>query len=377
MRDLAIERAEVFVVGPETERYAWAEGMSEQFMTNTVLRLTTRGGLEGVAGAAMCSSHCFDRSVAETLRYLLPEIMGRSPLEREALWYRLRTLNTPLVPQALSLVDIALWDLAAKAAGLPLWQLLGGARDRVPAYASTPLLADTAAYLDYVAEREAEGFRAVKFHCWCEPARDLPMVEAVRGRIGPERMALMLDVEQRYDRHQARAAARRLEPLAMTWFEAPTLDSDLEGYAELRRATSVPILPGGNTVLDLAQIRLGLALGAWSMARVDVTIAGGITPVRKIMGLAEAHNTSCELQCWGYTLTQAANLHLMQAYANCGWFEQPAPYEAFEHGALDVIRPDGQGMVRVPDGPGLGVRIDWPAIGRATILGYTIGPDGA
>ena len=215
MRDLVIERAEVFVVGPETERYAWAEGMSEQFMTNTVLRLVTRGGLEGIAGAAMCSSHCFDRSVAETLRYLLPEVMGRSPLEREALWYRLRTLNTPLVPQAHSLVDIALWDLAAKAADLPLWQMLGGARDRVPAYASTPLLADPAAYIDYVAERAAEGFRATKFHCWCEPSRDLPMVEAVRASIDPERMALMLDVEQRYDRHQARAAAQRLEPLAM------------------------------------------------------------------------------------------------------------------------------------------------------------------
>ena len=235
MRDLVIERAEVFVVGPETERYAWAEGMSEQFMTNTVLRLVTRGGLEGIAGAAMCSSHGFDRSVAETLRWLLPDVIGRSPLEREALWYRLRTLNTPLVPQAHSLVDIALWDLAAKAADLPLWQMLGGARDRVPAYASTPLLADPAAYIDYVAERAAEGFRATKFHCWCEPSRDLPMVEAVRASIDPERMALMLDVEQRYDRHQARAAAQRLEPLAMTWFEAPTLDSDLEGYAELRR----------------------------------------------------------------------------------------------------------------------------------------------
>jgi L-alanine-DL-glutamate epimerase-like enolase superfamily enzyme len=372
MRDLAVERAEVFVVGPETERYAWAEGMSEQFMANTVLRLTTRGGLEGVAGAAMCSSHGFDRSVAETLRYLLPEIIGRSPLEREALWYRLRTLNTPLVPQAHSLVDIALWDLAAKAADLPLWQLLGGARDQVPAYASTPMLADDAAYLDYVAEREAEGFRAVKFHCWCEPGRDLAMVEAIRARIGPERLALMLDVEQRYDRHQARAAARRLEPLAMTWFEAPTLDSDLDGYAELRRASAVPILPGGNTVLDLSQIRLGLAMGAWSMARVDVTIAGGITPARKIMALAEAHNTSCELQCWGYTLTQVANLHVMQAHANCGWFEQPAPYEAFEFGSLDVIRPDAQGMVRVPDGPGLGVRIDWPAVERATIASYTL-----
>src|SRR3954462_3859099 len=168
MDDLAIDRAEVWVAGPETERYAWAQEMGEQFMAQTILRLTTKDGLQGIAGGAMCSSHAFDRSVGETLRYLLPEVMGRSPLEREALWYRLRTLNTPLVPQAPSLVDIALWDLAAKAAGLPLWQMLGGARAEVPAYASTPMLADIAAYQDYVAERADEGYRAVKFHCWCE-----------------------------------------------------------------------------------------------------------------------------------------------------------------------------------------------------------------
>ena len=186
MRDLVIERAEVFVVGPETERYAWAEGMSEQFMANTVLRLTTRGGLEGVAGAAMCSSHGFDRSVAETLRYLLPEVIG--PLAAGA--------RGAVVPAAHA-------EHAAGAAGTvagrhracgispPRRQTCRSGRcwaaraSQVPAYASTPLLADAAAYVDYVAERAAEGFRAVKFHCWCEPSRDLPMVEAVRAAHRP------------------------------------------------------------------------------------------------------------------------------------------------------------------------------------------------
>jgi L-alanine-DL-glutamate epimerase-like enolase superfamily enzyme len=367
MRDLAIDRAEVWVVGPETERFAWALEMPDQYMCNTILKLTTKGGLEGVAGAVMCSSHAFDRSIAETLRYLLPEVTGRTALEREALWYRLRSLNTPLVPQAMSLVDIALWDMAAKVAGLPLYQLLGGARDRVPAYASTPLLADAQAYVDYCAARKEEGFTAVKFHCWCESSRDVPMVETVHRAMADDGLALMLDVEQRYTRDQALAAVKRLEPLALTWFEAPLLDTDLEGYAQLRRHTAVPIIPAGNTVLDLAGVGRGLAMGAWSAARVDVTIAGGITPARKIMALAEAHTTTCELQCWGYTLTQAANLHVMLAYANCRYFEQPAPYPAFEYGALDVIRPDARGDVRVPDAPGLGIGVDWPAVEAATI----------
>lgn len=365
-RELEIDRAEVFVVGPPTERYAWAEGMPPQFMCNTILKLTTRGGLEGIAGAVMCSSHAFDRSIAETLRWQLPDVMGRTTHEREAVWQALRSLNTPLVPQALSLIDIALWDMAGRLAGLPLHRLLGGARSHVPAYASTPLLADAAAYVDYCTARREEGFRAVKFHCWCELARDLPMVETVRAALGRS-LELMLDVEQRYDRDQAQAAVRRLEPLDLAWFEAPLLDTDLEGYRELRARSSVPIIPAGNTILDLAAVARGLALGAWSKARVDATVAGGITPTRKIMALAEAHNTTCELQCWGYTLTQAANLHLMLAFGNCGWFEQPAPYPAFEHGALDVIRPDAQGLVTVPDGPGLGIRPDWPAIRAATI----------
>jgi L-alanine-DL-glutamate epimerase-like enolase superfamily enzyme len=99
----------------------------------------------------MITGHGFDRSVGETLRYLLPDLMGQTPAEREVIWHRSRHLGTPLVPQAQSLIDIALWDMTANYAGLPLYQLLGGARHKVLSYASTPLLADNQAYIDYVA----------------------------------------------------------------------------------------------------------------------------------------------------------------------------------------------------------------------------------
>lgn len=371
MKDLSIERAEVFVVGPETPRYAWASDMTEQFMANTVLRLTTRGGLEGVAGAAMSTSRSFDHSVAETLRYLLPDIIGRSPMERESLWYRLRSLNTPLVPQAHSLIDIALWDLAAKAAGMPLWRFLGGARPKILSYASTPLLPSAEAYVDFVGELKTQGFKAVKFHCWCEIGRDLSMVRAVHERHG-DGLALMLDVEQRYGREDALTAGRALDEMGFAWFEAPLIDTDLLGYQDLRRRVGVPIIPAGNTILDLAMIEQAIRMGCWSAARVDATIAGGITPTRKVMGLAEASGMTVELQCWGYTLTQAANLHLMLAYGNCLYFEQPAPYPAFEYGSLDVIRTDREGFVHAPQGDGLGVRVDWDAVKRAELVSFAV-----
>ena len=106
--------------------------------------------------------------------------------------------------------------------------------------------------------------------------------------------------------------------------------------------------------------------------RVDATICGGITPLRKIMALAEAFGMDVEIQCWGYTLTQAANLHVMLGYGNCRYFEQPSPYPAFEYGAHDVLRTDRQGFVNAPRGPGLGIELDWPAIEKASILTYDV-----
>ena len=129
MQNHIIDRAEVFLVGPDVERYTWAEGMTDQYMVNIILRLTARSGLQGLAGAAMITPHGFDRSVGEALRAVLPDLIGKSPAYREALWRSMRNFGTPMVPQAHSLIDIALWDMAARHAGLPLYQLLGGARD--------------------------------------------------------------------------------------------------------------------------------------------------------------------------------------------------------------------------------------------------------
>jgi L-alanine-DL-glutamate epimerase-like enolase superfamily enzyme len=372
MTDNRIERAEVFVVAPDVERYTWAEGMTDQYMVNVILRLTAASGLQGVAGAAMITSHAFDRSAGEALRTVLPDVVGQDPAEREALWHRMRNLGTPMVPQAHSLVDIALWDMTARQAHLPLYKLLGGAREKILSYASTPLLPDNQAYVDYVGERHAEGFKAVKFHCWCVPGRDLPMCEAVHRHFEGKDLALMLDAEQRYDVQGAIHVARRLGELSFRWFEAPLVDTDIDGYREIKRSSTVPVIAAGNTWLDLQMLAHAIKLDCWSSLRVDATICGGITPIRKIMALAEAHGMNVEIQCWGYTLTQAANLHVMLAYKNCTYFEQPVPYPAFEYGAGDVIRTDKEGFVHAPPGDGLGIGLDWKAIEAASILKFEI-----
>ena len=167
-------------------------------------------------------------------------------------------------------------------------------------------------------------------------------------------------------------AARALEALDFEWLEAPFWDTDLEGYRELNRRTDLRIIPAGNWILAPQLLDHALRTGCWSSARFDVTVAGGFTQSNKLMGVAAAHGAKVEVQCWGYTLTHAANLHLILANENAGYFEQPVEYGPYEFGAIDVIRTDAQGYVHAPDGPGLGVRMDWEAIEAASFLTYEV-----
>jgi L-alanine-DL-glutamate epimerase-like enolase superfamily enzyme len=370
MKDLEIDRVQVYVVGPETERFTWASNHTAQYVTNNIIRITTRGGLEGVAGAMFVTEFGFTTAVAETVRRMLPLLIGANPLDREKLWYRLQPIDLPMAPQAQSIIDIALWDLVAKHAGLPLYRMLGGPRSKIMSYASTPLLPSPAAYVEFTGQMIDLGFRAIKFHCYCEYERDMELVRAVHAKYGDSDIRFMLDVEQRYTREQALKAAQELEELGYVWFEAPLPDFDIEGYRELRRRVNIAVLPNGNWILDLRLLEHLIKAECWTHIRVDATVAGGVTPMQKIMALAEAHGMNVEIQSWGYTLTQAGNLHVMLAHRNCEYFEQPVPYGPFEYGSLDVIRTDKDGYVHATEEPGLGIRTDWAAMEKSAILVY-------
>jgi L-alanine-DL-glutamate epimerase-like enolase superfamily enzyme len=365
--DFAIDRVEVITIGPPVERLTWAQDQDGQYMTGILVRVTTAGGLEGLAAAASYSAHGWDLSVAETLRLMIRDLIGLDAREREKIWLAMQSRTLPRAPQAQSLIDVALWDIAGKAAGQPLYKLLGGARESIAAYASTPLLASPQAYVDFVAALRERGFGAIKFHCWCEPTQDLAMVEAVQRAHGGKGLALMLDVEQRYDFDQARRVGHVLGDYDYAWFEAPMDDYDLEAYRRLTAQLRVPVIPAGNSIIDHRLVAFALTRGCWDKVRIDVMVSGGITGALKIVHLAQCHGVSVELQCWGYALHQAANLHLMLAQPNCGYFEYPTHSEIFDYGVAQGIRLRPDGHVAAPPGAGLGIELDMPAIERAAI----------
>ena len=367
MTDPTIDRIRVYAFASPRHLHPWDGEMAGGATTITFLRLTASDGSEGASAAMSGNPHRHDCIIAETIRTMMPAIRGMSPLACEANWRRLHEQGWPQTLKAMAAVDVALWDLAGKIAGLPLYRVLGGARDRVLSYASIPVFADIPAYFDYIADLQAQGFRAVKLHCWCDAARDLPMVRAVAERFADSGLRFMLDVEQRYSRSEALTVARELERLGFVWFEAPLPDTDFEGYADLRRRVGVPILPAGHAINDPSVLRHAAAMGCWSSFRVDAKHMGGITPLRKAMALGEAHGMNVEVLAWGHSLVQAANLHVILAYANCDYFEQSVPYDDFEHCMHDVIRTAPDGYVHAPEGPGLGLRVDWEAVEAGSI----------
>ena len=370
---MKIIRVEVRSVAPPVDRFSWSDDLPDQYSTNTIVRIYTDEGVEGVAGVWNATSFDFERYTAESIRHLAPLLLGKDPLLRESIWHEIRPRVFPLPPQSLAAIDVALWDLAGKAAGLPLYQLLGGTRDRIPAYASTPLFKDVDSYLNNTEELIARGFKAIKFHTWCIPELDLELARAVRQKYPGNDVAFMLDAENNYDRDGALRVARELEAMGFTWFEAPLHDSDLDGYKELTSRVKIPIIPSGNWFQDLHTFAAALHAQAWGRARTDVAMMGGITQASKAVALTVAAGMKCEIMSWGYSLVSAANLHLMLACDNCSYFEQSVPYEPYEYGMKDVIRPRADGFVCAPSAPGLGLEVDWAAMEAATILSFVAG----
>jgi len=373
---LKIDKIEVFVVAGPDAKYKTSSHYSDLIITNTIVKIRTSDGYEGFGAAISWTEEGIDKSLAESIRHLMPFLIGKSALQREEIYALMASRCVQMTPQAQSPIDIALWDLVSKYAKMPLYQLLGGARNKILSYASTPFLPSIEDYIEHVQELKEQGYKIIKFHTWCIFEKDMALVKAIHDTFKGSDLKFMIDVETAYTREEALKAARILEKYNYLWFEAPLPDTDLEGYKELRSRVDIPIIAAGNTLLHLNQIEQGIQNGCWSSARVDATLAGGITQTKKIMGIAEANSMTVELQSWGYTLSQAANLHLMLACNNSKYFEQAVPVEPLEFGALTTIRTDQDGYVHAPEGNGLGIEMDWPLIENSTVHKLTLDTTG-
>lgn len=367
-----IVRLRAYAVVPESTapiRYTAQE--EPERMAHELLRVTLADGSEGVAGTLSGWMGAPPGRLLGPLAALAEHAVGADVARREALTSALLAEREPGgLPEAESLLDIAMWDAWGRHLGVPLWRLLGGFRERIPAYASTAAFLSIEEYLDETRRAQALGYRAVKFHMNCDPAFDLAMVETVAAAHAGDGLRFMVDLEQRYGFDDALRLGRVLAELPFDWMEAPLPDGDLDAYAELNRAVGIDVLPAGNTLVGLETWGEGLRRGAWSRLRADAGNGGGITSLVRGMALARARGMTTEVQAFGYPASQAANLHVMLGVPGCSWFEHPVPAPDFEYGVLNPIALDPEGRVAAPDGPGLGLVMDWDRIEADAIASF-------
>jgi L-alanine-DL-glutamate epimerase-like enolase superfamily enzyme len=330
-----------------------------------LLAITTDQGLTGHAflGSAFFPA---DSDGASLIRVLKPLLMGHNALDRErlnqAMWKRVRTTTV----RAIGAVDIALWDLAGQAAGLPIHQLLGTCRQQVPAYISSAVLPSAQAYVDEALHYRAQNLAAYKIHppqAWRE---DIRVCEAVRQAVGDDYL-LMLDATWAYDYPAALRVGQAIQDLGYYWYEDPLADADIYNYVELRKKLHIPIMATEYPAGGLDSFTPWIRERATDFLRGDVAVKGGITTMMKVAHLAEAFHLNFEVHHGGNSLNNVANLHVIMAIPNTEFFEILLPSASQKYGLVQDIEVDAHGMVHAPIGPGLGAQIDFELIARKQV----------
>jgi L-alanine-DL-glutamate epimerase-like enolase superfamily enzyme len=345
------------------------------------------GSLRGGAGEMECvvyTMHAEDGASASMLGFagrsakgaaataaasLRPFFVGRNALDREAAWHDWRRADRwwhHLPGYAYGPADCCLWLLGAQDAGQPLWRYIGGARDRVPVYASSLVLEDAAAYADEARAVKAAGLRGYKIH---PPGRslaeDIAIHRTVRDAVG-DGFPLMSDPVQPYSFDEALRLGRALEALGYLWLEEPLPDEAAGALAELTRTLDIPVI--GGEVLAKRPYALAdyCARRVVDGVRADVSWSGGVTGSLKTAHLAEAFHMSCEIHTAIFHPLEMMNLHVCGAIRNSAWFEVLWPMDRFAfalRGGLPIV----DGMAILPETPGLGAELDWDIIEDATL----------
>jgi L-alanine-DL-glutamate epimerase-like enolase superfamily enzyme len=319
-----------------------------------LVRIETDAGVTGWGEAFGHRIFPATRAAIDTL--LGPMCVGRDPTAIAALTGDLeRALhgvgrNGPAI-YALAGIDIALWDIAGKLAGLPLYRLLGGSPRRdLPAYASLLRYGEATAVARYTEQALVRGYRAVKIH-----EITVEVIEAARDAAGPA-VPLMVDANCPWTVDEALAMARRLVPLDLHWLEEPVWPpEDLRGLADVRARGGVPIAAGENYG-SVWEFRRAFEAGALSYAQPSVTKIGGVSALQRVISLAESVGVPVVPHSAYFGPGLLASIHCVAA------MPREAPVERFycdfaENPLGDAIHPVG-GRLAVPQGPGLGVDPD-------------------
>ncbi|HUT92986.1 MAG TPA: mandelate racemase/muconate lactonizing enzyme family protein [Thermoguttaceae bacterium] len=354
-----------------TPEGGWSDELEQEDCVHTLVAVVTDEGPVGL-GSVFTS----DDLVRAALALLEPLYRGENALEPERVSEKLHqntfwTGRGGSVTHAISGIDIALWDLLGKATGQPVGRLLGGRyRDRVKPYASL-LMQEPGPLADHLLRIKEQGFRAFKIG-WGPFGRrsgalDEAIVKAAREAVGAESL-LMVDAgaSDAFWQHGYKWALRTAPMLAaydVAWFEEPLKPDALEDYVELRRRAPVPIA-AGEGLTRRQSFQPWLQAGALDIVQPDVTKVGGISEERRIGWMAQENGVRFIPHGWNTAVGLAADLQLASAFPDTDLVEYIAGSAYVDEIAAGGWQLDGDGMLPIPETPGLGLELDMDAVAR-------------
>lgn len=359
-------------------------GYSQQYYSKRSAHLVEVETDAGITGWGECfgpgNVALANKAIVEQV--IQPLVLGMDPMDRDVIWHKVYNLTRdhgqkgmPL--QALSGVDIAMWDIAGKVAGLPISKLIGGVhRESVGVYGYGMMLRPepvgelAARFVDEAAAIRDMGFKATKMKLGLGPREDVVLAGAVRKGVGDD-FDFMADANHAYTTHDAFYVGRGLDELNAYWFEEPIAPEDLAGYAELRAGLKTNIA-GGEAEFNRWGWKSLLESRGLDIAQPEVCALGGITEYLRVLALCHAHFTPVVNHVWGSAIAVAANLQLLAAmpplpgglFPREPWLEFDTTDNKFRDNLLktplniqDQVKANN-GRVNIPMGPGLGVEPD-------------------
>jgi L-alanine-DL-glutamate epimerase-like enolase superfamily enzyme len=331
------------------------------YPSSGILRIITEEGIEGW-------SNDVTEDMARLLQGSLREVLvGRDAMEREKLWHEmLHWERFRWLPRGLrGSIDIALWDIAGKKLGQPVWRLLGACRDRVPAYKTQSGTFGAEGqrvdhFVQFALQAKAEGYLGSKDHCYAGAKFMIDLARELRAAVGPG-FRLMHDAVQHYDVADAIRVGRVLEKFEFSWLEEPLRDQDYIGLKKVCDALDVQVVAGEYFPAQLHGYCQMLALGAADGIKPGPQESGGITEMMKLAHLAEAFGAAVHVSTgsnmWGFTAA-----HVNGGIMNSPIMEVHPPFEKGTHRAVKNPLKVENGYVTMPEKPGLGIDLDWSVI---------------
>lgn len=329
----------------------------------------------GIVGVGETLARFAPKAYAQAIETLLkPRLVGQNPTDITALWRSMRRAlsgrSGGMLFEAIAGVDIALWDILGKVAGMPIHRLLGGmGRSEVPCYAASVNWGDDA-FMENELDRYLEkGFPRIKVKI-ANPVKDAcKRITLLRKRAGDD-IELCVDANWAYTLEEAVEVSRALSDNDYFWFEEPLRPEDEAGYEELHRRCATPLAAGeSNYTLDQMMRLVGNR--TLSYIQPDVARSGGISETRRMAEFAAAHDVQYAPHIgMSGIICETASVHLAAAMPNIKAMEcetDASPFKTAITGAAPGADRQKNGMLPVPVGPGLGIEVDWDAVRRLRV----------